>query len=98
MLRDLWKLSLAFLLLSHPLCRAQFPSDEDIENYPEYAEILEGLNYDWKPHMIKSEDGWYLSAIRIRPERDNPYQEGKNTPLLLLHGSFDSALGFVNRA
>ena len=98
MLRDLWKLSLAFLLLSYPLCHAHGPSDEDIENYPEYAAILEGLEYYWKPHVIKSEDGWYLSAIRIRPERDNPYQEGKNTPLLLLHGSFDSALGFVNRA
>lgn len=69
-------------------------TEDEIKAYPEYAELLEKYNYDWEPHEVKTEDGWYLTIFRIKPPAWLANDPDK-LPLLCVHGSMDSAKGFI---
>ena len=62
--------------------------------YPEYAAVLETYGYDWEPHEVKTEDGWYLTIFRIKPEVKDP----SKLPLYMVHGSMDSAAGWLYKS
>ena len=65
-------------------------TEDEVAAYPEYAAILENYGYDWEPHEVKTEDGWFLTVFRIKPVEN----KGK-LPLLLVHGAMDSAAGYI---
>ena len=68
------------------------------EDYPEFAEFLDNGGYDWEPHQVKTEDGWYLTLFRIKPDKEVVAATKPKLPLYLLHGSMDSAAGFLLRS
>ena len=96
MQRDLLKLLKLLFVLLFPFKSAIAASQEEIDAYPEFAEKLEAEGYNWETHKIKTEEGWYLMAVRIMPQEGA--KDPDKLPLLLVHGSFDSAIGYISRA
>ena len=70
-------------------------TQEEIDGYPEYAEILEREGYNWETHICKTQDGWYLMMVRIRSKIE--HKESSALPLLVVHGGFDSAYGHISQ-
>ena len=95
MQRDLLRLPRLLLFLSFALKLTLAASQEEIDAYPEFAEKLEAEGFNWETHVIKTEDGWYLMAVRIMPQKGA--KDPDKLPLLLVHGSFDSAVGYISR-
>jgi len=85
------------LLLTLHTRRANAATKQEIKAYPDFAELLEKYNYDWEPHEVKTEDGWYLTLIRVKTTGKAEPDPSK-LPILLLHGSMDSGLGFLTRS
>ena len=52
------------------------------------------FGYDWEPHNVETEDGWYLTVFRITGIKGVPVVSDK-PPILLLHGSGGSAMGWL---
>ena len=55
--------------------------------------------YDWEPHTVETEDGWYLTIFRITGANGQKFplaEENKDKPpILIQHGAGDSATGWV---
>ena len=84
-------------LLGAALCTALLntalaATKKEEEALPVIAKVL--ADFDWEPHEVKTEDGWYLTVIRIKPPKDVEKDPNK-LPIMLMHGSMDSVLGFI---
>ena len=72
----------------------------DREKYPEFAKIAHMDSYDWEPHTVETEDGWFLTLLRItgvdgeKFETRNPNMADK-PPILIQHGATDSGFAWV---
>ena len=49
-------------------------------------EAMKAFGYDWEPHEVETEDGWYLTIFRITGinGRSLPFEEMKDKPPLLI--------------
>ena len=47
---------------------------------------MKAFGYDWEPHEVETEDGWYLTIFRITGVngRSLPFEEKKDKPPLLI--------------
>ena len=72
----------------------------DQEKYPEFAKIANMYGYDWEPHTVETEDGWFLTLLRItgvdgeKFAKRNPEMVDK-PPILMQHGATDSGFNWV---
>ena len=58
--------------------------------------------YDWEPHVVETEDGWYLTIFRITGANGKKFplaEENKGKPpILIQHGAAHSATGWMQSA
>lgn len=72
-------------------------TEKEKEAFPEYAQWIGYSGLDWEPHEVKTEDGWYLTIFRIKPPAEADKDPSK-LPIMTVHGSMDSAAGYMNRS
>ena len=89
------KIALLALLFAFAAVCVRAATEEEIEAYPEHAVKLEEYGYDWKPFKVQTEDGWILTVWRVW--REDKLDKEK-LPLLLVHGSMDSSLGYFDKS
>lgn len=68
------------------------------EEFVEFSEILDTYGFDWSPHEVKTEDGWYLTLFHIKSYHTYVKDDFTKLPIYLIHGSMDSALGYINNS
>ena len=66
-------------------------------DYPDMSDAMDIFGYDWEPHEVETEDGWYLTMFRITGIKgeESPSEKKDKPPILLLHGSGASAMGWL---
>ena len=84
---------------------ARAASKQERESFPEFAQLLDGYNYDWETKQVKTADGWHLTLFHLigvkgrdqKVHAEWNLHESAQYPLLVLHGAYDSAYGVLSR-
>ena len=75
-------------------------TEQQIREYPDFAEALANYDYQWEAFTVKSDDGWYLTLFHltgVSGERPSQSKENKDKPpVLLCHGAGDDAVNWAS--
>ena len=58
-------------------------------DYSWFQQVADRRGYTWEPHQVQTEDGWWLTLLRITAVNGETYDSEK-PPVFMIHGATDS--------
>ena len=61
--------------------------------------IADKYGYSWKPYVVETEDGWFLTVVRLTAvdgvELSKSEEMKDKPPVFMQHGAMDSAMSWI---
>ena len=78
-----------FIISALAAALALAQTQQDIDNYPDWAQTMVKEGYSWEPHTTKTADGWTLTLFRLTGKIVDGEKKSLVThdvPVLVQHG------------
>ena len=82
-------------VISALACMALAQTEEEREKYAQWTEVCDRFGYEWEPHEVETEDGWFVTVFRITKAKGQDLTKSEKPPILLQHGSAQSAFEWL---
>ena len=72
-------------------------SAEERDKYSRWTEACDRFGYEWEPHVVETDDGWYLTVFRITAVKGKPLPfDSSKPPILIQHGAGHASFDWLN--
>ena len=62
---------------------ASAQTQEEREKYAKWTEVCDRFGYEWEPHVVETEDGWFITIFRITNAKGQDLTKSEKPPIMI---------------